>query len=191
MEKPDFGPLSVNEAKVLYHLVRYPEFSDKEVLGMIDMKQSTYSTIKKKLWKDGFYYTSYTPMLNNLGSELMVIWYVTLNRKTRTEDRLAITRDALLNASDVFTIVSESNQAILVSVSKNIADHVRVSDELIQLYEEHDFLEDVHFVYYPFEVSSLFSFFDFVPLLNRMFKMEPEKEIIKHMYDLCECAGDM
>ena len=75
--------------------------------------------------------------------------------------------------SEIFTIVSESNQAVLLSVSKNIADHVKVSDHVVQLYEENDFLEEIHYVLFPFEVSSIFSFFDFAPLLNRIFQIEP------------------
>ncbi len=181
MKNDDFGPLSKNEQSVLYYLVRYPDLSDKEVQARIDMKQSTYSTIKKKLWNEGYYYTSYTPMLNNLGSELMVVWYVTMNRKTNPEERLAITRNKLVAAADIFTIVSESHQAVMLSISKNMAEHTRISDRLVHLYEVHDFLEDISYVYFPFEVSALISFFDFAPLLNRIFKIEPMENFNEEM----------
>jgi hypothetical protein len=173
MKSTTVSELSKNEQKVLYYLVRYPKLSDRDIYTQIDMKQSTYSTIKKKLRREGYFYTAYVPVFQHLGCELLVVWYVTLNRKTKTEDRLALTRDHLLNAAEVFTIVSESNQAVLISVSKNIADHVKVSDRVVQLYEENDFLEEIHYVLFPFEVSSIFSFFDFAPLLNRIFKLEP------------------
>lgn len=165
--------LTKNEQKVLYYLVRYPKLSDQEIYTKIEMKQSTYSTIKKKLRKEGYFYSAYIPVFQHLGCELLVLWYVTLNRKTKTENRLKITRDCLLNAIEIFTIVSESNQAVLLSVSKNIADHVKISDAIVQLYEENDFLEDIHYVLFPFDVSSIFNFFGFAPLLNRMFELEP------------------
>ena len=165
--------LSHNEKTVLYHLVRYPSFSDQEIYERIDMKQSTYSTIKKKLREDNYYHDTYDPILQHLGCELLAVWYVTLNRKTRTEDRLSLTRDSLLTASDIFCMVSESNQAVIISISKNIAEHVKVSDRIIQLYEKHDFLEEIHYVLFPFDVSAVFSFFDFAPLLNRIFQIEP------------------
>jgi hypothetical protein len=180
MLEPNFTPLSRNEQLVLYHLVRYPDLPDKEVLNKIGMKQSTYSTLKKKLAEEGYFYTSYTPIYHHLGAELLVVWYVTLNRKTRTEDRLTITRDRLLQAADILCIVSESNQAILISVSRNIAEHIDISDRLVQLYEEHDFLEDIHMVYFPFNVSSIFSFFDFAPMLNRIFQVEPEAKVLDY-----------
>ncbi|MCI0497018.1 MAG: hypothetical protein L0Z54_01820 [Thermoplasmata archaeon] len=169
MSVPGVVPLSTNEQTVLYQLVRCPTLSDQEICSRIDMKQSTFSTIKKKLREEGYFYTSYLPMFQHLGCELLVVWYLTLNRKTRTEDRLALTRGPLLAANDLYTILSESNQAIVMSVSRNIAEHVRVSDELVQLYEANDFLESLHYVLFPFDVSGLCSFFDFAPLLNRIF----------------------
>jgi len=159
-------------------MVRYPDSSDQDIYERIKMKQSTYSTIKKKLREEGYYHDTYTPILQHLGCELFVLWYVTLNRKTRTEDRLALTRDSLLAATDVFTMVSESNQAIILSISKNIADFVKTSDRLVQLYEKHDFLESIHYVQFPFDVSAVFSFFDFAPLLNRIFQIEPIEDSI-------------
>jgi len=174
MNNDDTSGLSGNEQTVLYNLVRHPLLSDQEVCNQIDMKQSTFSTIKKKLRTEGYFYSSYSPVFNRLGCELLVVWYVTLNRKTRTEDRLRISRGRLLAASDIFTIVSESNQAIFLSVSKNIGEHVKVTDDLVQLYEENDFLEEIHQVLFPFDASSIFSCFDFAPLLNRIFEIEPE-----------------
>jgi DNA-binding MarR family transcriptional regulator/DNA-binding Lrp family transcriptional regulator len=176
---PEFQQiLSRNEQVVLYNLVKCPTLSDQEIYDRIGMKQSTYSTIKKKLREEGYYHEMYAPILQHLGCELLVVWYVTLNRKTRTEDRLALTRDQLLAAADVFSIVSESNQAILLSISKNIAEHVRISDSLVQLYEKHDFLESIHFVQFPFDGSAIFGFFDFAPLLNRIFRIEPSEESV-------------
>ncbi len=177
MNSADISGLSVNEQTVLYNLVRHPLLSDQELCNRIDMKQSTFSTIKKKLRTEGYFYSSHSPVFNRLGSELLVVWYVTLNRKTRTEDRLAISRGRLLAASDIFTIVSESNQAVFLSVSKNIGEHVKVTDDLVQLYEENDFLEEIHQVMFPFDASSIFSCFDFAPLLNRIFQIEPEDAI--------------
>jgi hypothetical protein len=142
------------------------------------MKQSTYSTIKKKLRVEGYYHTTYSPILQHLGCELLAVWYLTLNRKTRTEDRLAITRNDLLAASDLFTLISESNQAVIFSISKNISEYMQVYDRLVQLYEENNFLEDIHYVLFPFDVLSIFSFFDFAPLLNRIFEIEPLEDSI-------------
>ena len=140
MRSTTVSELSKNEQAVLYNLVKHPDQSDREIYTRIGMKQSTYSTLKKKLRREGYFHTAYTPIFQHLGCELLVLWYVTLNRKTKTENRLAITREHLLNASEIFTIVSESNQAVLLSVSKNIADHVKVSDSVVQLYEENEFL---------------------------------------------------
>jgi len=173
MKSENIHQLSRNEQIVLYHMVKHPTLSDLEIFEKIQMKQSTYSTIKKKLREEGYYYDSYAPILQHLGSELLVLWYVTLNRKTCTEDRLALTRGNILAATDIFLMLSESNQAIILSISKNIAEHVKTSDRLVHLYEKHDFLDSIHYVMFPFDVSAIFGFFDFAPVLNRIFQIEP------------------
>ncbi|MBI5001303.1 MAG: hypothetical protein HZB92_07255 [Euryarchaeota archaeon] len=184
MKSTNVSQLSKNEQIVLYHLVKYPTLSDTDILEIIQMKQSTYSTIKKKLWREGYYYSMYTPIMQHLGCDLLAVWYITLNRKTRPVDRLAITGEKLLAATDLFTIVSEANQAVNISISKNIAEHIKVSDGFIQLYEENDFLEDIHVVLFPFEVSYIFSFFDFAPLLNRIFKIESPEMKVDRLVDV-------
>ncbi len=178
MTRNEYVQLSKNEQMVLYHLVEYPNYTDHDIYERIGMKQSTYSTIKRKLAEEGYYYTMYAPILQHLGSELLVIWYLTLNRKTHTDERLALTRNDLLAASNLVNILSESNQAIILSISKNIGEHVKVSDHIVQLYEKHDFLDELHYVLFPFQASSVFTFFDFTPLLNRIFKIEPMEDCI-------------
>ena len=51
--------------------------------------------VLKKLRDDGYFYTTYTPVFQHLGCELLVVWYLTLNRKTKTEERLALNFNAL------------------------------------------------------------------------------------------------
>jgi len=177
MKSQGVGQLSSNEQRVLYSLVRHPDLSDQELCRGIGMKQSTFSTIKKKLRVEGYYHSAYMPVFHHLGYELLVVWYLTLNRRTRTEDRLDITRGALLGASDLFTIVSESNQAVVLSVSRNIAAHVQVSDAIVQLYEANDFLEEIDFVLFPFDVSAMCSFFDFAPLLHRALDVGEDPDV--------------
>ena len=171
--------ISKNEKIVLYGLAKYPRLADKDICKVIDMKQSTFSTIKKKLHKDGYYHTSYDPILQHLGCEMMSLWYVRLNRRTRTEDRLKVTRKALLEAEDLVTILSESNQAVILTVSQDISSHMEVFDRITQLYDSHGFLEGaVNTVMFPFEQTAIFSFFDFAPLLNRIFKIESPSKML-------------
>lgn len=169
--------LSRNEKMVLYGLTKYPVWSDNDVCKKIQMKQSTFSTIKKKLLQDGYYHTAYDPILQHLGCELLSIWYLKLNRKTSEKERLEISRDDLLAAKNLVVAISESNQSIFLSMSKNISDHVETFDRIVQLYESHEYLEeDVQCILFPFEQSAIFRFFDFAPILNRIFEIESPAE---------------
>ena len=47
--------ISRNEQLVLYGLAKYPTMGDNEICKAIDMKQSTFSTIKKKLRNNDYY----------------------------------------------------------------------------------------------------------------------------------------
>ena len=176
-EKTVDGQLSRNEQLVLYGLTKYPALTDNEICKSLEMKPSTFSTIKKSLEERGHFRVSYDPLMQHLGCELLAMSYVRLNRKTKAEDRLEITRDELMAAEDIFILLTESNQAIAMSISRNIAEHVKTFDRFVQLYESYDFLEEaLHTVMFPFEQSYVFSFFDFSPMLNRFFKIEPVSE---------------
>jgi len=184
MSRKYVGNLSKNEQLVLFNLVKYPNYSDRDIYNRIQMKQSTYSTIKKKLAEEGYYYTSYSPYLCKLGCEILAVWYFSLNRKTSTIDRLSVSRKTWLEASEVFTLISESNQAVALSTSKNITDHVNVSDRLVQLYEKNNFLDEINYVLFPFDASTLINYFDYAPLLNRIFEIEsPGETLSEKNYD--------
>lgn len=165
---------------MLYGLTEFPKSSDQDICKTINIKPSTFSTTKKKLLFEGFYRTSYDPILQHLGYELVAIWYGRLNRRTKTKDRLAITKKDFLDSDDLIVVLSESNQLFIVSISKNISDHMELFDRIVQVYESNDFLEgEMQSVIFPFEQSAIFTFFDFSALLDRFFRYQfPRYDIV-------------
>ncbi len=174
-------PLNRNEKLVLYGLTEYPLLADQEICNIIDLKPSTFSTLKKKLFNEGYYRSSYDPILQHLGFEIVAIWYAKLNRSTKPKERLAITRKEFMDSNELIVVLSESNQMILVSISKNISDHMAVFDRIVQLYEYHDFLEgEMQCVLFPFEQSAIFTFFDFSALIDRLYKFRyPQHDLLE------------
>ena len=171
------NPLSKNGKLVLYGLVKYPSLPDYEICKKIGLKKSTFSIIKKKLKENRYYTTIRTPILQHIGCELLVVSYVQLNRKTKIEERLTITREMLDRLLESFYNVSESNQAVTISISKNITDFLKSFAPIIQIYDEHDFFDREGFihVFFPFELTTIFNFFIFSPLLDRLFGLGLEK----------------
>ena len=52
---------------MLYGLTEFPKLSDRDICKTMKMNPSTFSTTKKKLLFEGFYHTSYDPILQHLG----------------------------------------------------------------------------------------------------------------------------
>lgn len=171
------GTLSKNEKLVLYGLVKYPSLSDTEICKKVNLKKSTFCTIKKKLKESGYYTTLRMPVLQHIGCELLIVSYLILNRKTTVDERLDITRETLNRFSEFFYIVSESNQAVTVAVSKNITEFLKNLAPVIQIYDEHGFFDKEGFIhaFFPFELTTIFNFFVFAPLLDRLFELGLEK----------------
>jgi DNA-binding MarR family transcriptional regulator len=165
--------LSDKQKLVLYGLVKYPSLTDNEVCNILNLKKSTYSTIKKKFKELGFYEIVKAPIFQHIGCELLIVVYGTLNRRTTIEDRLAISKKYFEKFHEYFYIISESNQAINLAISKNITEFERNFEEFIQIYESYEFLDEKGFKYvlFPFDMISIFNFFDYAPILNRLFDL--------------------
>ena len=79
------GRLNKNEKLVLYGLVKYPLFNDRELAEKIKLKMTTVTAIKNRLKKNGYYYTVRIPVLQNLGCELLMASLLSFN-PTKTVD---------------------------------------------------------------------------------------------------------
>lgn len=165
--------LSNKQKLVLYGLVRYPTLTDHEVCKILNLKKSTFSTIKKKFKELGYCNMVRVPIFQHIGCELLIVVYGKMNRRTTIEDRLAISKKYLEKFHEYFYIISESNQAINLAISRNITEFEQNYEGIIQMYESHEFLDERGFTYvlFPFNLISIYNFFDYSPLLNRLFKL--------------------
>ncbi len=165
--------LSYNEKMILYGLVKYPLKSDNEICNIYDLKKSTFSTIKKRLLVKNYFRSIRVPIFQHLGCELLIVSYGKLNQNTTLKERLNISRKLWLSTPEHFHIMSESNQAIILSISKNITDFEERFEDITQIYKEYEFFEGRGFttILFPFNLFRIFSFFDYAPFLNRFFKL--------------------
>jgi DNA-binding MarR family transcriptional regulator len=166
--------LSYNEKLILYGLVRYPLSSDNEICNIFELKKSTFSTIKKRLSLKGYFKSIRVPIFQHLGCELLIVSYGKLNQNTSLKERLNISKKLWLSTPEHFFIVSESNQAIILSISKNITDFEERFEDITQIYKEYEFFDGRGFttILFPFNLFRIFSFFDFAPFLNRYFNLD-------------------
>jgi hypothetical protein len=171
--------LNEKQKLILYGLVRYPELPDKEICKKFKIKKSTFSTIKSSFKEMGYFDVIRVPVFQHIGCELLIVVYGRLNRRTKLQDRLNVSKTFLDMFHEYFYILSESNQAINFAISKNITDFERNFEEFIHIYESNNFLDEDGFqhVIFPFELTSIFNFFDYTSLLNHSFNLGFKDEI--------------
>jgi DNA-binding CsgD family transcriptional regulator len=175
--------LSFNEKQILFGLVKYPLKSDNEICNIFDLKKSTFSTIKKRLFLKGYFRTIRIPIFQHLGCELLIVSYGKLNQNTSLKERLNISKKLWLGTPEHFYIVSESNQAVILSISRNITDFEERFEDITQIYKEYEFFEGRGFttILFPFNLFRIFSFFDFAPFLNRYFNLDYQDDLNENL----------
>ncbi len=172
--------LSQNEARVLHSLVKWPEETDQAIHSQINMKKSTFSSIKTRLKEQGYYERYYIPNFPKIGFELFMVMFGELNRFTSLEERMRIAGDTIQGFVEDFQVVSESNKAFNLSVSKNYTEYSRNLEKFFQIYAENKFLskEGMHIKAFPFALSRVYAFLDYESLLAKLFgfKSQPYEE---------------
>jgi DNA-binding CsgD family transcriptional regulator len=166
--------LSHNEKLILFGLIKYPIKSDNEICNIFNLKKSTFSTIKKRLFLKGYFRSIRVPIFQHLGCELLIISYGKLNQNTTLKERLNISRKLWLGTPEHIYIASESNQAIIISISQNITDFEERFEDITQIYKEYEFFEGRGFttILFPFNLFRIFSFFDYSQFLKRFFDLD-------------------
>ncbi|MCY3410797.1 MAG: hypothetical protein INQ03_04080 [Candidatus Heimdallarchaeota archaeon] len=170
--------LSENEKRVLHALVKWPELSDQAIHSRIKMKKSTFSSIKARLRERGFYKKYYIPNFPKIGFELFHVLFGNLNRFTTFEERMRVAGDIIKSFDEDFLVVSASNQAFNLSISKNYTEYSKNQERFFQVYSENKFLtkESMKTITFPFEISRVRSFMDFEALVAKVCSLNIEAE---------------
>ena len=171
-----YDTLSQNEARVLHSLVKWPQETDQAIHSQINMKKSTFSSIKTRLKEQGYYQRYYIPNFPVIGFELFEIMFGQLNRFTSIEERLRIAGDTIKSFVEDFLVVSESNKAFNLSVSENFTEYAKNSEKFFKIYSENKFLskDGMTIKTFPFEISRIYSFLDYESLLAKLFEFKSE-----------------
>jgi hypothetical protein len=169
--------MSINEKKVLYGLIKYPNLTDLDIQKLISVKGSTYSVIKKKLKESDYYSNIRLPILQHLGCKYLIISLIKLNRKINLEERSKLSKMYLGKYPENFFIISEANYALMISIAEDMIDFEKNFQDFIQVYGHHNLLaeEEIDIISFPFDLTMAFSYFDFAALLNRTFKLNFEE----------------
>ena len=120
--------LSINEKRVLYAITQFSSALDKDLYSILDMKKSTFSAIKRRLFKRGYFRIMRVPTLSKLGMELLFTVYTVLNRNTSINQRLAEVGAFFQRTPEVAYVVSEANRAFLLLTAKDYSRYDEIAE---------------------------------------------------------------
>lgn len=173
------GRLNKNEKLVLYGLVKYPLFNDRELSEKIKLKMTTVTAIKNRLKKNTYYYTVRIPVLQNLGCELMMASLMNYNPIILDKDRIRVYNDILAdNIPEIVYSQTESDVGFCLGIAKNYTEIHHAIENMERVYRENDIIEAAQPSYYffPFEYSKIYNFFDYAPIIKHTFKVSIKGE---------------
>jgi len=166
--------LTKNEKRVLYGLVRYPDLNDSELSNIINVKLSTLTSIKRRLYDQDFLRKLTVPLLNKLGCEMLAVIYTQFNPVIPLDERIKTTKQTIEVFDEIFYSVGEQEKGFSISLSKNYTNIGRINDIRTETFGDVGLLEKEYpnEIVFPFEISNIIRFFDFSRVLKDYFGID-------------------
>jgi len=168
--------LSPNEKLVLYGLIKHPHLVDRELSELLGLKHSTITSIRRRLRKDSYFRTLRVPMIQNIGCKLLVVTYTSFNPIINLAKRVQITGKTIEVFEEIFLSIGEQEKGFSLSFSKDYSTVGKINDIRTQTFGRSGLLENEYpkEVLFPFDISKIYRFFDFSPVLNSFFGLNLE-----------------
>ena len=166
--------LSKNEKLILYGLVKYPNLPDKHLSEILGLKHSTITSIRHRLKDGDFIRKLIIPKLQGMGCEMLVVIYTHFSPLIPLQERIDITGETIEVFDEIFLSVGEQDKGFSLSLSEDYATIGRINDIRTQTFGSRGLLEEENpnIVVFPFEISKIYRFFDFAPLLKNNFNLD-------------------
>jgi DNA-binding Lrp family transcriptional regulator len=150
-----------NERATMYGLVRYPDLNDRELADKMDGKLSTVTAIRRRLFDAGILTDVTIPMMDRLGSEILVVGYGALN-PTDKKAHAEMARRIYETHSGTFLMGDALDYGFFVGCAGNYTD-VKSDLDSLNHFLSHAGLgsEPWSYALFPFAVSKILNCFDF------------------------------
>ncbi|KAA0003146.1 MAG: winged helix-turn-helix transcriptional regulator [Thermoplasmata archaeon] len=172
------GEFTANEKAVFYGLTLYPNFNDREIAEHIGINLSTVTAIRQRLRKNNYFRTIRVPMLQNFGCELLSILYTNFNPVIPLHQRIKITEENIEVSEELFFSLGELEKGFSLSLSKDYTTIGKINDIRTRTFGKLGLLEkeNPREIIFPFEISKIYRFFDFAPILRSTFGLDGKDE---------------
>jgi len=171
--------LNKNEKRVLSGICKYPTITDSELSAILQMKLSTFTSIKRRLLTQGYYRKIFFPLPNRLGCELLAIIYMQFNPVIPLKERIETTKRTIEVFDEIFFSVGEEEKGFSISLSQNYTNIGRINEIRTETFGKLGLLEKEypHEVIFPFETSHIHRFFDFSAFFQDLFGLDDIEKI--------------
>jgi len=175
--------LTKNEKLLLYGIAKYPKLTDKKLSEKLELKHSTVTSIRNRLRENEYFRTITIPQLQNMGCKMLVAIYTNFSPLIPLGERVEITGEAIEVFDEIFFSVGEQDKGFSLSLAQDYASIGKINDIRTKTFGGRGLLEDEYpnMVVFPFEISKIYRFFDFAPLLKSSLELniEPDEELEK------------
>lgn len=170
--------LTKKEKLMLYGIAKYPQLTDKELSEKLDLKHSTVTSIRHRLKENDYFRKLIYPKLQSIGCEMLVVIYSHFSPLIPLLERIDITGKTIEVFDEIFLSVGEQDKGFSLSLSQDYATIGRINDIRTQTFGGRGLLEEEYpnTVIFPFEISKIYRFFDFAPLMKSSFGLDIEQE---------------
>jgi len=171
MEKPE---LTKKEKLMLYGLVKYPKLTDRQLSEKLNLKHSTVTSIRHRLKENGFCRKLIIPRLQNMGCKILAVIYTNFSPLTPLEERVKITGKAVEVFEEIFFSAGVQDKGFSISLAEDYATIGKINDIRTQTFGRRGLLEDEYpsMIVFPFDISKIYRFLDFAPLLKQSFQLD-------------------
>ena len=113
-----------------------------------------------------------------MGCQMLVATYTNFSPLIPLEERIEITDKTIEVFEEIFFSVGEQDKGFSLSLSKNYSTVGKINDIRTQTFGGRGLLEEEYpsMVIFPFEISRIYRFFDFSPLIKKTIDLNIEED---------------
>jgi DNA-binding Lrp family transcriptional regulator len=172
-------PFRESEKLVIYGLTQDANLTDSSLARRFGMKESTVSSIRRRLMDSRNIYFANVPSFHKLGCELIVQLYGSTNPAVPKEVKDASHLAYLDVTPEVFDAVSGEGFVMMSGAFKKFSDYISALDRYDRHFTGARAAEraDIRSVYFPFSISKVCYSYNFAPGLHRVFGLDVPRPV--------------
>ena len=179
-------PLRESEMLVIYGLMQEANLTDSALARRFGMKESTVSSIRRRLMDSRHIYFTNVPSFHKLGCEVFVQLYGSTNPAVPKDAKDASHLRFLDQTPEVFDSASGEGFVMMSGVYRRFSDYLLALDRYDRDFAGVHSVEraDLKAAFFPLEVSRVCYTYNFAPALHRIFSLDvppPEPSRPKHL----------